>query len=74
MPFAAIWMDLEMIILIEVWQKIERQLPDITYMWNPKYVTSGPTYKRETDSQMIQKQLVVAQVGEGWTGSLGCKP
>ena len=53
MPFTATWMDLEIIILIEVCQKKERQLPDITYMWNPKYVTSGPTYKAETDSQMI---------------------
>ena len=73
MPFAATWMDLEIIILIEVCQKKERQLPDITYIWNPKYVTSGPTYKAETDSQMIEKQLVVAKVGEGWTGSLGAQ-
>ena len=32
MPFAATWMDLEIIILIEIRQ---RQKPyDITYMWN----------------------------------------
>ena len=63
-------MDLEIIILIKVCQKTERQLPDITYMWNPKYATSGRTYKTGTDSQIIEKQLVVAEVGEGWTGSL----
>ena len=73
MPFAATWMDLEVIILIEVCQKPGRQLPDITYMWNPKYVTSGSTYKPETDPQMIEKQLVIAKVGEGWTGSLGAQ-
>ena len=37
MPFAATWMNLEIIILSEVNQKKERQIPyDITYMWNPK--------------------------------------
>ena len=35
MPFAATWMDLEMIILSEVKSERERQIPyDITYMWN----------------------------------------
>ena len=35
MPFAAIWMDLEIIILSEVIR--ERQISyDITYMWNLK--------------------------------------
>ena len=35
-PFAATWMDLEIIILSEVSQ-IERQISyDITYMWNLK--------------------------------------
>ena len=36
MPFATIWMDLEIIILSEVSQT-ERQISyDITYMWNLK--------------------------------------
>ena len=40
MPFAATWMDLEIIILSRVSQKRERQIPyDITYMWNLKYNT-----------------------------------
>ncbi len=35
MPFAATWMDLEIIILSEVSQKEKRKiLYDITYMWN----------------------------------------
>ena len=38
MPFAATWMDLELIILSEVSQKEKRQIPyHITYMWNLKY-------------------------------------
>ena len=33
-PFAAMWMDLDLIILSEVSQTGERQIPyDITYMW-----------------------------------------
>ena len=44
MPFAATWMDLEMIILSEV-----RQISyDITYMWNLKYDTNEPTYETES--------------------------
>ena len=35
-PFAATWMDLEIIILSEVRQ---RQISCITYMWNLKRVT-----------------------------------
>ena len=51
MPFAATWMELEIIILSEVRQK-ERQIPyDITYMWNLKYDTNEPIYKTEADSQ-----------------------
>ena len=51
MPFAATWMDLEIIILSEVSQK-ERQIPyDITYMWKWKYDTNELIYETETDSQ-----------------------
>ena len=47
MPFAATWMDLEIISLSEVSQT-ERQISyDITHMWNLKYDTNEP----ETDSQ-----------------------
>ena len=49
MPFAAKWMDLEMIILSEV---RERQISyDITFMWNLKNYTNELIYKTETDSQ-----------------------
>ena len=51
MPFAATWMQLE--IIIKVKSERERQIPyDITYMWNLKYGTDEPIYKTETDSQM----------------------
>ena len=49
-PFAATWMDLEIIILSEVSQ---RQISyDVTYMWNLKYDTNELIYKTETDSQI----------------------
>ena len=50
MPFAAIWMDLEIIILKEVNQ---RQISyDIIYMWNLKQNdTKELIYKTEKDSQ-----------------------
>ena len=57
MPFAATWMDLEIIILSEVGQ---RQISyDITCMWNLKYDTSELIYKTETDSQTENKLVVV---------------
>ena len=43
MPFAAIWMKLEIIILSEV-----RQIScDITYMWNIEYDTNELIYKQK---------------------------
>ena len=36
MPFAATWMDQEIIILSEVNQTEKDKYPDITYMWNLK--------------------------------------
>ena len=51
MPFAATWMDLEMIILSEVKSDRERQIYDITYTWNLNYDTNELIYETETDSQ-----------------------
>ena len=46
MPFAAIWMDLEIITLTKISQ---RQIPyDIIYMWNLKYDTNEHIYKTKT--------------------------
>ena len=52
MPFAATWMDLEMIILSEVNQRERQILYDITYMWNLKYDTNELIYETNTDSQI----------------------
>ena len=50
-PFAATWMDLEIIILSEVNQKEKDKYYDITFMWNLKYDANELIYKTETDSQ-----------------------
>ena len=45
-------MDIEVIILNEVSQTKEKQVPyDTTYMWNLKYDTNELIYETETDSQ-----------------------
>ena len=47
MPFAATWLDLEIITLSGVNQ---RQISYITYVWNLKNDTNELIYKTETDS------------------------
>ena len=51
MPFAATWMDLEIIILNA---NRERQIP---YIWNLKNDTNELIYKTETDSQTAKINL-----------------
>ena len=46
MPFAATWIDLEIIIPSEMSYR-ERQIYDITYMWNQK---NGFTRQKQTHS------------------------
>ena len=78
MPFrcsnmdAAIWMDLQIIILSEVKSDRERQIYDITHMWNLifKNDTNELTYKTETDSQISKTNLWLpkGKHGGGWGG------
>ena len=51
MPFAATWMELEILILSEVTKpESKRQIPyDITYLWNLTYGIVDPIYKTEID-------------------------
>jgi len=51
MPFAATWIDLEIIIVSETSHTKRQILHDITYMWNLKYNTNELIYKIETNLQ-----------------------
>ena len=76
MPFAATWMDLEIVILSEVSQTdlliIQIQISyDTAFMWNLKYDLKNLSMKqKQTQKTGLENRLVVAK-GEGWTGSLG---
>ena len=56
MPFAALWMNIDIIILSEISQKkkipynIVYHIYDINYMWNLKYNTNELIDKIEIDS------------------------
>ena len=67
MPLAATQVDLEIIILSGVKSDRERQIYDITYMWNVKYDTNELIYKSETDSQ-TQKINLWLPKGKGRRG------
>jgi len=51
-PFAATWMDLENIILIEMSDRERQILYDITFMRNLTNNTNEPTHKTETESKI----------------------
>ena len=55
MPLAAIWVDLESIILNKVRQ---RQIPYITYMCNLKYDTNELIYNRNRLTDIENKLMV----------------
>ena len=66
MTFAATWMDLEIIIVSEV---RERQIYDITYLWNLKFDTNEFIYKMETNSQ-TQRTYSWLSGGRGCRGGM----
>ena len=57
MPFAAIWMDLEIIILSEVSQTEKDKYYMISHTWNLKNKTNELIYKTETDSYTRKTEL-----------------
>ena len=56
LPFAAMWMNLEIITLSEASQT---KTHDITYMSNLKKNTSELIYKTETDSQTLKINMLI---------------
>ena len=70
MPFAATWMQLEIIILSKIAQKEKDKYHMISHIWNLKYGTNEPMQNRNglTD---IQNRLVIAKgrgAGREWDG------
>ena len=66
MPFTAIQMDLEIVIISEASQK---EIPyDITYMWNLKYDINELIYETETDSQTQRTNLWLPRKSAGRGG------
>ena len=63
MPFAAIYMGLEIVMLSEV-NQTEKDKYYIAYMWNLKNGTNGLIYISERESQMQKTNLMVTK-GEG---------
>ena len=57
MPFAAIWMGPEIIILSEVSQRERQTVHEITYMWNLKYDRNELTYKKASLRHRKQTSL-----------------
>ena len=55
MPFAATWMQLEIITLNEVSQT-KTNMYDITYMWNLKYGTNEPICKTRSEERRVGKE------------------
>ena len=51
MPFAATWMQREIISVSEVSQIEKDKYHMISHMWNLKFGTNEPIYETETDSQ-----------------------
>ena len=51
LPFAAMWMNLEGVVLSEISHTEKEIVQDITYMWNLKNTTSEYN-KKEADSEI----------------------
>ena len=72
-PFAATWLQLEILTLNEV-RKKKTNTTFYSFMRNLKYGTNEPIYKPETDSQTQRTDSWLSRGrGEGvrWTRSLG---
>ena len=73
MPFAAIWRQLEILILSEVCQEEKDKYHYISYMRNLKCGTNGPIYRTKTHTEMENRLVIAKGEGEGmgWIGVWG---
>ena len=65
MPFAAIWMDLDITILSEVSRKRKTNIIWLSFIWNLKYNRNELIYKTNRPI-CIENRFVVAKGEEGW--------
>ena len=72
MPFAATWMQLEIIMLSKIYQKDKQCMISLTYE-NPKYDPNEFIYKTETETGLRQRKTVPSTRGAGKTGQLHVK-
>ena len=71
MPFAATWIDLEIIILSKVSQKEKDKYHMLSLnMWNLKYDINGTYLQNKNRLADTENRLVVVK-GKGWIGSVG---
>ena len=68
MTFAATWMDLEIIIVSEV---RERQIYDITYLWNLKKMIRMNLFTEQKQTHRQRKQTYDYQREKGVKDKLG---
>ena len=57
MPFAATWMQLEILILSEIGQKEKDKYHMMSHMWDLKYGKNKPMCRIEIDSQTWRADL-----------------
>ena len=68
MPFAATWMELEILILSEVSQKEKDKYHMISHMWNLKCGTNASNYNNRNRLTDIENRLAVAKAVGGGAG------
>ena len=72
MPYAATWMDLEIVILSEVKSDTERQISyDIAYLWNLKKRVQMNLFTKQKQSHGCRKQTYGYQGISGERDKLG---
>ena len=68
MLFAAMWIEVDTLLLSEVSQKEKDKFHMIPHIWNLIHGTNGPIYRKETNSQKHGEQTCGCQGGRGGNG------
>ena len=69
MSFVATWMQLDILTLSEVSQREKDKYHMISHIWNLKYGTNEPIYRKETNSQTWRTEVWLPRGrGREWDG------